>query len=292
MNRRWKLVIASLWLFLPLVAFRNWQVWDRLPARLATHFDIAGNPNGWMPREGALKFILIFMAIVLSVTTLALLRVRAPQAASWAILGISCVVLGSLYCGEESILAYNLFGTSVHVLPVVISTLLAVFALTAVYLGTERGPELPIAGHVFATEVHASPTLAFAIFVPALLGLIIAANVPAPVRVVLVLTALVLVGVAFMVWSGFQYLFTPFGVEVRTLNFRLHSIPAIQIKSYAADRWNPIGGYGIRGIGNKRAYVWGNRGVRIHTTNGEVFLGHRDPARIMHDLDAIKQAAH
>ena len=46
--------------------------------------------------------------------------------------------------------------------------------------------------------------------------------------------------------------------------------------------------YGIRGIGDKRAYVWGNRGVRIKTTEGEVFWGHDDPERIVRDLDAIK----
>ncbi len=65
-----------------------------------------------------------------------------------------------------------------------------------------------------------------------------------------------------------------------------------QVKEYAVDRWNPIGGYGIRGIGGRRAYVWGNRGVRIKTTDGEVFLGHSQPERIVHDLDVIKQVAH
>ena len=33
-------------------------------------------------------------------------------------------------------------------------------------------------------------------------------------------------------------------------------------------------GYGIRGIGERRAYVWCNSGVRIMLSDGEVFLGH------------------
>jgi hypothetical protein len=51
-------------------------------------------------------------------------------------------------------------------------------------------------------------------------------------------------------------------------------------------------GYGIRGLGNHKAYVWGNRGVRVHMDDGEVFLGHSNPQRIVHDLDLVKQYAH
>lgn len=31
-------------------------VYDRLPAMVATHFDLAGQPNGWMPRPMAVSF--------------------------------------------------------------------------------------------------------------------------------------------------------------------------------------------------------------------------------------------
>jgi hypothetical protein len=291
-NPRRKLVTASLWLFLPLVAFRNWQVWDRLPTRVAVHFDIAGRPNGWMSREGSLQFILVFMAAILAVATLVMWRIRMPRSSAWAVLGVFYVVLGALYCGEESILAYNLGRAPLHVLPIVISALVAVLILTAIYLGSERGPEVPITGHVFADEVHASRALAVAMFVPSLVELVLAVRVPAGVRIVLVLSALVLAGVATMAWGGFHYLFKSSGVEIRTFGFRLRSIPAEEIREYAITRWNPLGGYGIRGIGNRRAYVWGNQGVRINTTNGQIFLGHRDPARIIHDLDAIKRFAH
>ena len=51
-------------------------------------------------------------------------------------------------------------------------------------------------------------------------------------------------------------------------------------------------GYGIRGVGNTRAYVWGNSVVHISTNDGEVFLGHSDPARLVRDLDQMKQFTH
>jgi hypothetical protein len=33
--------------------------------------------------------------------------------------------------------------------------------------------------------------------------------------------------------------------------------------------------------------VWGNKVVHIKTSNGEVFLGHSDPQRIVRDLDRV-----
>jgi len=94
--------------------------------------------------------------------------------------------------------------------------------------------------------------------------------------------------IAVHTWLGFHYFFRNSGVEIRTLGFRLRSIPRDDIKQYAVESWNPLRGYGIRGIGDNRAYVWGNQGVRIQTTRGEVFLGHSEPQRIVNDLDAMK----
>jgi len=50
-----------------------------------------------------------------------------------------------------------------------------------------------------------------------------------------------------------------------------------------------VGGFGIRGLGNRKAYVWGKTGVRVEMYDGEVYLGHGDPQRIVHDLDLVKQ---
>ena len=292
MNSRLKRAFAALWFFLPLVAFRNWQVWDRLPARLAVHFDLAGRPNGWMSRESGLGLVFILMAVILAAATLVRSHLFPPMSSPRAVLGIFYLALGAIYCGEEWILAYNLDPTRLHVLPIVIGSLVAVLALTLVFLGTGPSTVLPAGSRLLAEEVHASPWLAWAMLVPAAAELVIAARVPAGVRIVLILSALVLTGVAVMAWSGFRYFFSPSGVEVRTLSFHLYSVPSVQIKDYAVARWNPLGGYGIRGVGKRRAFVWGNQGVRIHTTDGEIFLGHRDPERIIHDLDAIKQFAH
>ena len=71
------------------------------------------------------------------------------------------------------------------------------------------------------------------------------------------------------------------------MGFRLRAIPKQAIVSYSIESWAFARGYGIRGIGSTRAYVWGNKVVHIKTTNGEVFLGHNDPERIVRDLDRV-----
>lgn len=102
-----------------------------------------------------------------------------------------------------------------------------------------------------------------------------------------VLVALVGLGACAMAWSGFQYRFSRHGVEIRMFGFRLRSIPKQSIISYSIEPWAFIRGYGIRGIGSTRAYVWCNRVVHIKTSNGNIFLGHNDPERIVRDLEMV-----
>ena len=104
-----------------------------------------------------------------------------------------------------------------------------------------------------------------------------------------ILWPLILVGLFAwaMAWSGFQYRFLRDSVEIRMLGFRLRSIPKQSIVSYSIEPWAFLRGYGIRGIGNTRAYVWCNQVVHIRTSNGEIFLGHAEPERIVRDLDMV-----
>ena len=126
--------------------------------------------------------------------------------------------------------------------------------------------------------------------VPLILLIPIATLAPIPaLKVALGLAALVGIWAASMAAFGFQYTFSSSGVDIRTLGFRLRSIPASDIRTYAEGDWPFWNGRGIRGVGGRRAYVWGNRGVRIQTNNGEVFLGHDEPRRIIRDLDRVVQ---
>lgn len=293
MNRTWwKFGIGLLWLGLPLIAFRYWMVWDRLPARIATHFNAAGQPNGWMTREGSMYFILglfLFLAVLFTVILIVIHKVEVPDAAAWAALGFFYVVMGVVYYGNESVLAYNLNRAPVRILPIVAPIIVGTCVLIILSLISKRGQTLPHAT-VLAEEVHAGRIWGLVLLAPVLVELAILYAVPGPgLRLLFGVPALILFLAAVMAWSGFTYRFTTAGIEISTLGLRLRSIPAQQIRQYAAEKWSIAGGYGIRGLGACRAYTWGNRGVRIKTSDGEVFLGHSNPDRIVHDLDAVKQ---
>jgi hypothetical protein len=206
-------------------------------------------------------------------------------------LGFLYAVTGILYGAADAIVNYNLYGRGVRVLPFLIAGFGSVFVLLVVYLGTRRGTPLP-SESLIADEVHGSRGWALVLALPVvLLGVLAASATNLAVRLVFALPILLLLMAVIMAWSGFHYIFSSAGVEIRTLGLRLRTIPAAQIRDYAVDKWSAGRGYGIRGVGNRRAYVWGKQGVRIHTWDGEVFLGHRDPQRLMRDLDQLMSVA-
>jgi hypothetical protein len=281
-----------LWLGLPVVALQLFTVWDRLPMRLATHFDLAGRPNGWMSPDGFLVFILVTVTATAAISTIVAYRASQPDLSAWTLLGFFYVVVGILYGAAGSIVNYNLYGRGVRIAPYLIAGFGSLFVLLVVYIGTRRGPQLP-AENLIADEVHASRLWALVLALPVVLMAVLAAVSPnLTVRLVLVLPILLLAMAVIMAWSGFHYIFSNSGLEIRTLGFRLRTIPASQIRDYAVASWGPAGGYGIRGVGNTRAYVWSRKGVRIHLWDGEVFLGHREPERLVRDLDAVVSFAH
>jgi hypothetical protein len=295
-SKPYRTITALLWLALPVIGLQYWMVWDQLPARMASHFGAAGQPNGWMTRETSVIFSLVLLAFLLVTFTFALTRIRKPDLLAWSLLAMFYVVIGVLVTVTSSVLDYNLHDRPLNIMPELVITFLAAFVVIAVALGAKRGPELP--RHASAPqpeagteEVHASSlwALVFAAMTAAELGVI--AIIPiAGLRVVMVLPALLLLGVTALAWSGFHYRFSNHGIEISTLGLRLRSIPLENIKAYAVAPWNAMGGYGIRGIGERRAYVWCNTGVRIMLSDGEVFLGHNDPEKIMHDLNVIRQS--
>ncbi len=293
MNRKvFQTFVGLMWLALPLTAFRFWVAWDRLPLRMATHFDIHWQPNGWMPRSTALYFALSITAFVLAVFTIVSYvahKSRAPEAFSWALLGFFYLVVGFVYSANSGVVQYSLDGQRIGMDPWTVLVPVAILALTAIFLPAKRGDSLPPAV-LIVEETHGSRAWSL-LFIALLAAQCLAAAVitATPFRIASIVLGILFAVIAVHIWTGFQYIFTSAGLEIRTLGFRLQSVPREEIQRYAVEAWNLLRGYGIRGMGNRRAYVWCNRGVRIQTTKGEVFLGHEEPERLMHDLDSITQ---
>jgi hypothetical protein len=110
MTRDWyKTAIWLAWLALPATALNYWRAWDRLPMRMAVHFDANWRPNGWTTREGSLLFALGIITFMLILCTVMAYIVRALKPrSSWPVLIAFYVGLGFCSYGSDSIVEYNL----------------------------------------------------------------------------------------------------------------------------------------------------------------------------------------
>jgi hypothetical protein len=116
MNRDWyKPAIWLMWLALPTTALNYWRAWDKLPMRMAVHFDANWQPNGYTSREGALMLGLGIMAFMLVVFTVGGLIAHAlkPMAA-WPALIVFYVVLGTCWFANNWIVERNLNAQPPH----------------------------------------------------------------------------------------------------------------------------------------------------------------------------------
>jgi hypothetical protein len=293
MNRTpYRTLIALLWLAPVAIAFRYWQVWDRLPVRMAAHFDAAGRANGWMTREISLLYSVVFLTVMVFIFSVVLYAVQTKCELSkllWALLAFFQVEIWTMTYMLDSLVSYNLYGKPIAVAPLSLVTGIGLLAILAVAFSEKRGPAFSGA-EVLAEETHSGKLWGALFLLPAVAMAVIAMAIPGAVaKMTIAGIGLVSLAAFVMAWDGFHYFFTRHGVEIRTLGFRLKSIPALQIKTYEIQSWNPWQGLGIRGVGNHKAYVWGKTGVRVEMYDGDVFLGHSDPQRILHDLNIIKR---
>ena len=197
MHRRlFQLATVLLWLALPLVALQYRQVWDRLPAHMATHFNAAGQANGWMSPDSALKFGVGFMAFLLVIfTTLLLYMIRSRvDAFSWAMLAFCALVLGFMVEVNRGIVNYNLHGTPAVTGAMLLAIPIAVILLIAIYIASRREPPLPSSANtdLLAEETHSGRFMTLLILPAIIIPAVAASLVPVPaLRLSMALIALI-----------------------------------------------------------------------------------------------------
>ncbi len=114
-GRVYKTLVALMWLALPITALNYRRTWDRLPRRMAVHFDANWQPNGYTSREGALELGLGIMVFMLIVSTVGLLIAHALKpAAAWPLLLVFYVTIGFVWFGNHSIIEWNLNPPPAH----------------------------------------------------------------------------------------------------------------------------------------------------------------------------------
>lgn len=111
----YKWLVVVMWLPLVTTALNYWRAWDRLPARMAVHFDANWQPNGYTSREGSLMLalgMLVFMQIVFTITALIVLA-QKPRAA-WPMLVFCYLFLGIFWYANNWIIEFNLKAQPAH----------------------------------------------------------------------------------------------------------------------------------------------------------------------------------
>ncbi len=115
MRGAYKPMLALMWLALVSSALNYWRAWDRLPSRMAVHFDANWQPNGYTSKEGAVELGLGIMTVMLVLFTIAGLIAHAMKpVAAWPILFVSYVVVGFCWYGNSSIVNFNLRSQEPH----------------------------------------------------------------------------------------------------------------------------------------------------------------------------------
>ena len=113
MNKYQQLAIWLMWLAVPITAFDYWRVWDRLPARMAIHFDINWRANGWASREAAFGLslgLVMFMLLVFTITSYVVRVSPIPRFMPWVLLAFFYASMIFVCAVNHWIVRYNLNG--------------------------------------------------------------------------------------------------------------------------------------------------------------------------------------
>ena len=106
-----------MWLALPINAWNYWRVWDRLPARMAVHFNAnwqadgwAALGNSWVPSLG----ITVFLLLVFTIAGYVVRAGAKPALTAWILLGVFYLTLGFVSYLGNWVIEYNLNSQSQH----------------------------------------------------------------------------------------------------------------------------------------------------------------------------------
>lgn len=289
-----RILIALPWLSIPLLGWHLASTWSSLPQRIAVHFDLRGNANGWQSPTFFAVFAMVLLLFMLAVLTYALLRALRLCSLWRAMTVIHYFVIGTILTLLWQTLdhaAYDRPIAAIWPVPAIFPLSALLFAAIALALIPVTGAAPSANASLIAEERHRSPMQLFFFLPGVLIGFWLAIRVPGPPRIIGIFLIVVMGWVAVAVLEGFQYVVRSDGVQIRGFMLPLRFIPRATIRGYRSEPWSGLG-YGIRLTATGTAYVWGGRKVvSITTDSGEVILGHYHPERLIGDLDRMMHVA-
>ena len=121
--------ILMIWLLSGAVLVKLWTAWPRLPDRVATHFGLSLQPDGWSSKGKLAAVILIAVLGQAALATFLLLRVGSAARPIGLIMQVVNIVLVSAYWQAIN---YNTEGTRFR--PAwVLGPLILLFAVVLLY---------------------------------------------------------------------------------------------------------------------------------------------------------------
>jgi hypothetical protein len=302
MNRSWRIAILLPWLAVAAMLADIWMAYDRLPPVIASHFDINGMPNGWAPKA---QFFTIIVPVALGLVllfTLLLGRFTKLGGLGWLLLVAEYWATGLLFGLTHATLRVGLGETGRLEFPaggwsLLMGAVLVIGEVSSVFTMRKRANVEH--GTLVGEYVHNSAGMALFFACLAVGALAAAAMMPLPTvgKTTFGIVGCVIAGCAVWAWTGFTYRVTTAGLEIRTLGVPLRFVPANEMEAVRAEDCNPLtdfGGWGIRGIGHMRAYIWGGkRCVHVQTVTGDdIYLGIADPEALAHALLSLVPVEH
>ena len=116
MKERFPLAIWLMWIAAPVTALDYWRVWNRLRSRMAVHFDINWQANGWASREAAAQFGVLVVMLLLVVFTLAsygMAKSPVSPFVAWSLLAFFYGVLIFFCAVNHWVVRYNLHARTI-----------------------------------------------------------------------------------------------------------------------------------------------------------------------------------
>ena len=301
MSKGWRGALLAPWLGLMAMIAEIWSVYDQLPAVIASHFNAAGVPNGWAPKAQLFSVIVPIALGLLCLFTFLTSRFDQQSGLGWLCLVAEYWGIGIFVMLTHGTLKVALGEAKVLDFPMAWWSVLCGVALVtgeAMRIRAQRTRANAHEGSPIAEERHGSNAMGGIFAVIGIGFLAGAALLPTagPARGILAVVGLITVACAVWAWTGFQYRITTAGIEIRSLGMPFRFIAAGDVRSFEAHTCNPLtdfGGWGIRGIGKMRAYIWGgNRCVHIRTQQGdEIYLGLAEADRMVRELDQMVPVA-
>jgi len=258
-------------------------LWGRLPTTLAVQFGFDARPISWLSKT---KFVLLAAGFLTAELVVAQLLSRRTQTRVTPVLLAAILFELAVFGG---VIAYNVAPGktwSMLGLTVLSALVLLIVAATVSFL-IARGRGRSLARHppkrdvkVLGTFVHRSAAV-FWVVIPVLLiqGWIWRTpGVVSKMAVLIVSVTMLWVGALALV--GFRYIVREDGLLVKGLIRDVAFVSCEEMRGVSVSPADPMefGGWGIRGTGRRRAFIWrGGEGVRLDIEAGLVFLGTDEP---------------